>query len=207
MRRTKEDSEKTRQTILDSAERLFLERGVSNTSLEQIAKAAGVTRGAVYWHFQNKAHLFNDMLNQVRLPPEQLALRLSGCGGHDPVRSLFDLCVEVVENLARDEQRRRVFTILMLRCEFTEELREAEMRHNAFIRQFIDLCEQLFSDDACRERLMPGVTPRTASRAVHAMILGLFSDWLRDPELFDPLRETGELFDTLFRGLIRDWRR
>ncbi|MNZ34080.1 HTH-type transcriptional regulator AcrR [compost metagenome] len=205
MRRTKEDSEKTRQTILDSAERLFLERGVSNTSLEQIAKAAGVTRGAVYWHFQNKAHLFNDLLNQVRLPPEQLALRLSGCGGHDPLQSLFDLCVEVVENLARDEQRRRVFTILLQRCEFTDELRDAELRHNAFIRQFIDLCEQLFSNDVCRQRLMPGVTPRLASRAVHGMILGLFSDWLRDPELFDPLQETAQLFDPLFRGLIRDW--
>src|SRR5262245_48343606 len=100
MRRTKEDSERTRQSILDSAERLFLEKGVTNTSLEQIAKAAGVTRGAVYWHFANKAHLFNDMLSQVRLPPEQLALRLSGCGGSDPVASLYQLCLEVVQNLA-----------------------------------------------------------------------------------------------------------
>lgn len=72
MRRTKEDSEKTRTAILLAAEELFLEKGVSHTSLEQIARAAGVTRGAVYWHFQNKAHLFNEMLNQVRLPPEQL---------------------------------------------------------------------------------------------------------------------------------------
>lgn len=69
MRRTKEDSEKTRTAILLAAEELFLEKGVSHTSLEQIARAAGVTRGAVYWHFQNKAHLFNEMLNQVRLPP------------------------------------------------------------------------------------------------------------------------------------------
>ncbi|OKN92428.1 hypothetical protein AM473_004620 [Pseudomonas aeruginosa] len=68
MRRTKEDSEKTRTAILLAAEELFLEKGVSHTSLEQIARAAGVTRGAVYWHFQNKAHLFNEMLNQVRLP-------------------------------------------------------------------------------------------------------------------------------------------
>lgn len=77
MRRTKEDSEKTRTAILLAAEELFLEKGVSHTSLEQIARAAGVTRGAVYWHFQNKAHLFNEMLNQVRLPPEQLTERLS----------------------------------------------------------------------------------------------------------------------------------
>src|SRR5690606_2202220 len=104
MRRTKEDAEKTRIALLASAERLFLERGVAHTSLDQIARDAGVTRGAVYWHFQNKAHLFHEMLNQVRLPPEQLAERLYHCG-EQPLRTLRDLCVEAIESLGRSEQR------------------------------------------------------------------------------------------------------
>lgn len=181
MRRTKEDSEKTRTAILLAAEELFLEKGVSHTSLEQIARAAGVTRGAVYWHFQNKAHLFNEMLNQVRLPPEQLTERLSGCDGSDPLRSLYDLCLEAVQSLLTQEKKRRILTILMQRCEFTEELREAQERNNAFVQMFIELCEQLFARDECRVRLHPGMTPRIASRALHALILGLFNDWLRDP--------------------------
>ncbi len=137
MRRTKEDSEKTRTAILLAAEELFLEKGVSHTSLEQIARAAGVTRGAVYWHFQNKAHLFNEMLNQVRLPPEQLTERLSGCDGSDPLRSLYDLCLEAVQSLLTQEKKRRILTILMQRCEFTEELREAQERNNAFVQMFV----------------------------------------------------------------------
>ena len=68
MRRTKEEAENTRTAILTAAELLFFAKGVSHTSLEQIARHAGVTRGAVYWHFKNKAHLFHEMLNQVRLP-------------------------------------------------------------------------------------------------------------------------------------------
>lgn len=128
MRRTKEDSEKTRTAILLAAEELFLEKGVSHTSLEQIARAAGVTRGAVYWHFQNKAHLFNEMLNQVRLPPEQLTERLSGCDGSDPLRSLYDLCLEAVQSLLTQEKKRRILTILMQRCEFT---RNCARRRNA----------------------------------------------------------------------------
>jgi len=47
VRRTKEEAEQTRDQILDAAEILFFERGVAHTSLEQIARAAGVTRGAV----------------------------------------------------------------------------------------------------------------------------------------------------------------
>ena len=51
MRRTKEDAQLTREVLLDAAEVLFAQRGVSRTSLQEIAKAAGMTRGAVYWHF------------------------------------------------------------------------------------------------------------------------------------------------------------
>ena len=205
MRRTKEQAEQTRSAILLAAEQLFLDKGVASSTLEQIARAAGVTRGAVYWHFQNKAHLFHALLDQVRLPPEQLAERLCGCGGSDPLLSLRNLCIEVTENLVRDQQRQRILTILLHRCEFTEELREAELRHNDFINQFINLMEELFSREECRVRLYEGVTPRLAARAMHAQIIGLFTDWTRDQSLFDPLQDTACLIDAQLRGLLRNW--
>ncbi|WP_394559625.1 TetR family transcriptional regulator [Aquipseudomonas alcaligenes] len=205
MRRTKEQAEQTRADILAAAEQLFLEKGVAHSTLDQIARAAGVTRGAVYWHFENKAHLFHEMLSQVRLPPEQMTERLCGCGEVDPILSLRDLCIEAIYNLAVDEQRRRIFTILLHRCEFTDELREAEERHNAFINQFICLVENLFARPACQSRLLPGITPRLAARAVHAQIIGLFTDWTRDQQLFDPQHDTAALIDAQLRGLLREW--
>ena len=74
-RSTKADAQRTRERILDMAEREFHRHGVSRTSLEQVARAAGVTRGAVYWHFRNKADLFNAMMNRVTLPLESEILR------------------------------------------------------------------------------------------------------------------------------------
>jgi len=53
-RKTKEDVEKTYHALLDAATMLFNENGVSNTTLNDIAETAGMTRGAVYWHFRNK---------------------------------------------------------------------------------------------------------------------------------------------------------
>lgn len=205
MRRTKQDAEKTRCAILEAAEALFLEKGVAHTSLEHIARHAGVTRGAVYWHFANKADLFNAMLNQVRLPPEQLAERMRGCPEHDPLQTLRELCIEAIENLAREPQKKRIFTILLRKCEFTEELREAEERQEAFINLFIALCEQQFNTPSVRLRLHAGLTPRLAARTVHALLIGLFYDWSRDPNLFDPLSDTAPMVDACFRGLIRDW--
>ncbi|MBU1285469.1 TetR family transcriptional regulator [Pseudomonas sp. NPDC079086] len=205
MRRTKQDAERTRCAILEAAEALFLEKGVAHTSLEHIARHAGVTRGAVYWHFANKADLFNAMLNQVRLPPEQLAERMRGCPEHDPLQTLRELCIEAIENLAREPQKKRIFTILLRKCEFTEELREAEERQEAFINLFIALCEQQFNTPSVRLRLHAGLTPRLAARTVHALLIGLFYDWSRDPNLFDPLSDTAPMIDACFRGLIRDW--
>ena len=205
MRRTKAEAEQTRNAILAAAEALFLEKGVAHTSLEHIARHAGVTRGAVYWHFANKADLFNAMLSQVRLPPEQLAERLRGCPEHDPLLTLRGLCIEAIENLARDPQKKRIFTIMLRRCEFTEELRAAEERQEAFINLFIELCEQQFNTPSAQLRLHAGMTPRLAARTVHALLVGLFHDWSRDPNLFDPLSDTAPMIDACFRGLIRDW--
>ena len=70
-RRTKADAQTTRNNLLDAAEQLFLSRGVSHTSLNDIATAAGTTRGAIYWHFKDKADLFNAMMERVTLPLEQ----------------------------------------------------------------------------------------------------------------------------------------
>lgn len=205
MRRTKEEAEKTRSAILLAAETLFLEKGVGHTTLDQIAKTADVTRGAVYWHFQNKAHLFHEMLNQIRLPPEQMAELLSSDNHRAPLITLRDICVDAVINLASDEQRRRILTILLFRCEFTDELREAEERHNSFIRQFIELCEALFQRAADQGHLHPAIDARLAARALHGLVIGLFSDYLRDSTQFDPLPDAAPMIDTLFRGLARQW--
>lgn len=60
-RKTKQQALETRQHILDVAMRLFSQQGVSATSLAQIAQAAGVTRGAIYWHFKDKSDLFGEI--------------------------------------------------------------------------------------------------------------------------------------------------
>ena len=72
VRRTKEEALETRNLLLDVAERVFNEKGVSRTSLADIAEAAGLTRGAIYWHFKNKSDLFDAMMERVTLPLEQL---------------------------------------------------------------------------------------------------------------------------------------
>lgn len=72
-RRTKEEAEETRIQILDAAERVFYDKGVSRASLAEIASDAGVSRGAIYWHFENKVDLFQALCERLRSPLEELA--------------------------------------------------------------------------------------------------------------------------------------
>ena len=77
VRKTKTEAQETRARLLDTAERVFSVSGVSRTLLAEIAEAAGVTRGAVYWHFKNKAALFDAMMQRVSLPMEEMSARIS----------------------------------------------------------------------------------------------------------------------------------
>ena len=54
MRRTKEDAEATRLSLIRAAGRIFSEQGFTAARLSEIAREADVTRGAIYWHFGNK---------------------------------------------------------------------------------------------------------------------------------------------------------
>ncbi len=80
VRRTKEEALETRSRIIDAAEQVFYVKGVANASLEEIAAAAELTRGAIYWHFKDKAELFDAMMQCVVLPVEEM-LERSGCCG------------------------------------------------------------------------------------------------------------------------------
>ena len=73
VRRTKEEAQETRAQILVAAEKAFFERGVARTTLADIATLAGVTRGAIYWHFSNKADLVQAMLDTLHEPLEEMA--------------------------------------------------------------------------------------------------------------------------------------
>ena len=70
-----ESKERTRQRLLAEAQRLFRERGYAATSLEQIAEAAEVTKGAIYGHFASKEDLLLSAIEAGRdTPPEYVTM-------------------------------------------------------------------------------------------------------------------------------------
>src|SRR3569832_1351681 len=110
-RRTKQDALATRDSILDAAELLFEQQGVSRTTLQHIAAEAGVTRGAIYWHFHDKSDLFKAMMERADMPLEAVALNADGSAANDPVGDVRAWLLTVLRRTANDLKTRRVFEL------------------------------------------------------------------------------------------------
>src|SRR5436853_7028091 len=105
-RRTRKEALETRNRILDAAETVFHERGVAHASLEEIAATAEVTRGAIYWHFKDKAELFDAMMQRVVLPVEGMLAGGDCCAEADPLELLRRTTLDVLLRTARDRRTR-----------------------------------------------------------------------------------------------------
>ncbi|KAE9787592.1 TetR family transcriptional regulator, partial [Escherichia coli] len=96
-RKKKEDAQKTRQLLIEAAIAEFATRGVANTTLTDIADAAKVTRGAVYWHFSSKAEIFNAIWEQQIPLREIIRDRLSLTENDDPLLVLREQFITALQ--------------------------------------------------------------------------------------------------------------
>ena len=114
MRRTKEDAELTKQTILKAAVDVFTERGVAKASLEEIARKADVTRGAVYWHFKNKMEIFDALHENLHTPFIERIMEGLEAEHPNPVGQLQELCTNIFLDLDQDEPEKPLAPPAML---------------------------------------------------------------------------------------------
>lgn len=200
-RKTKEEAQHTRTLLLEAAERLFSERGVSRTTLNDIATAAGVTRGAVYWHFQNKSDLLQALWDRVALPLQESFDELQRTMADDPLGLLRAKANAVLAKVVHDPSVRSLMSILMLKCEYLDE--PGGMREGYLSKRnecFGEITEG-FRQAVANGQLPAKVNPQQSAVGLLSMIDGLSFHWLMNPNLFS-LEEAGPIMiDAYLRGL------
>ncbi|MDP2803582.1 MAG: TetR family transcriptional regulator [Phreatobacter sp.] len=188
-RRTKAEAEETRRGLLDAAERIFHAKGVAATSLEEIAAEAGVTRGAVYWHFANKADLFMALFDDAPLIHDDLFAPLALDEHPDPLALVEELAIGALTLLASDERRQRIYTILTL-CEYRDDFGMVLQRKLETMDRAHAQFAGAFAQAARRGILAPSWPPETAAAAFQWLLQGIIVDWLKFGRRFD-LAERG----------------
>jgi len=200
-RRTKEEAAATRDSILDAAEKLFVEQGVSRTTLQHIASAAGVTRGAIYWHFDDKGALFNAMMERAILPLEAEMQVLDQAESDDPLGDLRNYMLAVLRRTVEDPGARRVFEIATLKVEFVGEMDAVRQRRQQNMANWMSRAERRIRVAAEKGLIGGQVEPGNIALALWIMIDGLIRTWMFDPQGFDLLQIGQCVIDPYLDGL------
>lgn len=198
-RRTKAEAQATRESLLDAAERLFQARGVSRSSLQLIADAAGVTRGAVYWHFRDKGELFAAMMERARLPMEEAPSPADGTQavpGPAALAALRDALVRTLARIASDARVRGLLEIALHKVEFVDELAAVRERHHQAMEEHRAAIERCL-----RRAGRPAATVTDEALGLNALVAGLIQAWMLVPGRFDLVARGRAAIDTYLAGL------
>ena len=196
-RKTKQQAMETRQQILDVAIRLFSQHGVSATSLADIAKAAGVTRGAIYWHFKNKSDVFNEIWVLSDSSINDLESEYRAKFPDNPLSVLRELLVYILEATVIDERRRLMMEIIFHKCEFVGEMASVQQAKRDLCVQEYDRIEHAIQRCVDAGLFPSGLMTRRAAILMRSYICGLMESWLFAPETLDLKAEARAYVDVL----------
>ena len=169
-RKTKEEALATRAQIVDAARRVFHAEGVNRSTLEKVAKAAGVTRGAVYWHFTNKAELFLAVKQTYTCELDRLQELLAA--KEPPLEAIGRYLQALFSALLDNEATRETIEIILLRCEYVEEFHEALQVITEPCTDILSSFEQLYRSAAERRELKAGLDPQLMALDTLAFVRG-----------------------------------
>ena len=202
VRRTKEEAQETRSQILEAAEKAFYERGVARTTLADIAALAGVTRGAIYWHFSNKADLVQAMLDSLHEPLDELAKASENQDEVDPLGCMRKLLIHLFHQVAIDPKTRRINEILFHKCEFTDEMCDLRRQRQVASTDCNSRIELALSNAIHRQQLPESLDTVRAAICLHAYIDGILGQWLLVPDSFQ-LHENAETWVDVGLEMLR----
>ena len=177
-RKTKADAEQTRQDLIASARQVFHQHGVSRTSLEKIAEQAGVTRGAVYWHFANKAELFFAVREDNHRMLEKAVAMLSDPSIDDPLTAIERSLLEFFSIVATNPLVQQTFEIMSLRCEYVNEFASVLSEINKPCFDFLGRLKHLYALAAEKGLMRPELDQEALAYDTLAFTTGAFHNWL-----------------------------
>lgn len=181
VKKTKEAAEETFNALLDSAAALFLKQGVASTTLQQIAENAGVTRGALYWHFDNKDAVILALLDRNWIEYERAHFaRLEQILASADPQALIDECCEQLSLLVSEPGIHQSLAVVLNSVEFTEEGSDLQNNLHQRIQARYEALQKIFDRLDATGKLADGVDKDTAFAGLWSIQIGLFYTYI-DP--------------------------
>lgn len=174
-------AENGRRDLMDIAIDCFARYGYQGASIDRIAKAAGLTKGAIYYHFTDKeALLFAAVKNRV----EQFERRVTADIGtiKDAVGALRHVTEVCLEHATKSNHRRLIVTLMVeafgTNARLSAQFRDMMRRFRGFLRTIIEVGQEqgVFRAD---------VSAVTAAGVYAGAVMGAEIEYYQDPDTVD----------------------
>jgi TetR/AcrR family acrAB operon transcriptional repressor len=200
MRRTKEEAEITRQRLLKKGLEIFSQKVYADTTLQDIAREAGVTRGAIYWHFGSKADLYNTLVQKYSSKGNEILAQAVAEGGTlaDILRRVF---VRQLQAIAADHEFRAMMELYLFKTGPTAELEEGRRQQIEASSGLIEMLTGIMAQGAELGLLRTDTHPEHMARTYLALQNGLIQMWLLTPTRFSLEKDAEAFADILMAGL------
>lgn len=199
-RKCKEDSDRTYPMLLDAAEQVFSQKGYARATFHEIAEQAGLSRGAIYWHFNAKHQLLDAVLRRAQLPWDGLPQQFSSLEQCPSLSDLGETFAKGLATIVGDPSLQRVTLILLLRTELVSDNHPVQDRLTAIherIKRYLvaALSWRYHNPDGSPHDNIPA-----AATAVKALLVGTVMGWLLSQTEIDlsPLPRMVELLISNF---------
>jgi TetR/AcrR family acrAB operon transcriptional repressor len=196
MRRTKEEAETTKQNLLKAGLEVFSRKGYAATRVEDIARQADVTVGAMYHHFGGKSDLYIALVEKGDAKTNQLAQQVFTEGG-TPATILKRLLVRLFQFLEEDSEYRAVVELFMNKTETVPELATISEQSLAGRRQLARHLTNLIQQGVEAGEFRSSFSAENAALALLGFMNGMALIWVQDQEHFS-INERAENFVDLF---------
>ena len=189
MRKTKEEAEKTKKRILKSALKVFLKNGYSKTSLSDIAKDAGYTRGAVYWHFKDKSEILEKLISKFhhRFSSKQTEILESSLNTTHKITEMININLPLLFN---NKEFRDFIELTWFKTEIDQHkgLLKGKI---AITKTFNDTLTRLLRQASQEGSLKDTVDPEIAALSITSIINGIYRGYFVLPDKLQS-EETGK---------------
>lgn len=189
----------TRQRIIASAATVFARKGYHGASLDLVAADAGLTKGAVYWHFQSKADLFLALLDaRFQRDMSEMAVKVDAAHNEaDPFDSMKLVLQQLADKIESDSDWPRLF------LEFLGHARDeaVHQRIGAIYRRSYTWSQALLDDLRQRGRCNQQADSFVASVFWGALIDGLVLAWLANPQLINLKQLMPQIAELVWQGV------
>jgi TetR/AcrR family acrAB operon transcriptional repressor len=201
VRKTKQEAEITRQKIMDAALSLFRSRGYDATRLQDIAKATGMTRGAIYWHFKNKLDILLNLTLDMKRRFDQRVRNFQEENG-SAIEKLKRLIQGIITAHTEDERLQDLVIVMMSNYEVSMDLKKEHFK-DELPEQLIDIVRELAQQGIEEGTLRDDIESIDIAWLILFLFMGSTIANLKFPHAYEVSDKSERIVDCFMHGILK----